>query len=207
MPVSTLTLVILRLFSISWFIQALISVVEVSTMFVMPEPGRIGYWNYALPLFMFALACASWFAGPLLSRLITRRYDTTLAIAGLSLEDLYTLAFVFLGLYFVLNSIAPSLNWVYHFFAIGSLPNPVADQRRSVYQLSSFADHPCCWVSRHAPRQAVGSPACSASRDQEDLTNRWRQPLAAVLSRSDFMREFLMFAMHAAASGASALSR
>jgi hypothetical protein len=33
------------------------------------------------------------------------------------------------------------------------------------------------------------------------------QPLAAVLSRSNFMREFLMFATLAAASGASAWSR
>ena len=86
---------------------------------------------------MSALAVASWFAGPLLSRLITRCYDTTIAISGLSLEDLYTFAFVFLGLYFVLSSIAPSLNWIHYFLAVGSLPNPVADQRKSVYQLSS----------------------------------------------------------------------
>ena len=39
------------------------------------------------------------------------------------------------------------------------------------------------------------------------LTNHWSQPLAAVLSRSNFMREFLMFATLAAASGGSVRSR
>lgn len=43
--------------------------------------------------------------------------------------------------------------------------------------------------------------------DPNHLTNRWRQPLAAVLSRFDFMREFPMFATLVPASGASALSR
>jgi len=39
------------------------------------------------------------------------------------------------------------------------------------------------------------------------LTNRWSQPLAAVKSTFDFMKQFLMFATRAAASGGSALSR
>jgi hypothetical protein len=39
------------------------------------------------------------------------------------------------------------------------------------------------------------------------LTNRWSQPLAAVLSTFDFMRLFSMFAVLAPASGGSAPSR
>ena len=39
------------------------------------------------------------------------------------------------------------------------------------------------------------------------LTNRWSQPLAAVKSTFDFMKQFLMFATRAVASGGSALSR
>ena len=40
-----------------------------------------------------------------------------------------------------------------------------------------------------------------------DLTNRWSQPLAVVKSRFDFMKQFSMFAVLAAASGGSAPSR
>jgi hypothetical protein len=44
-------------------------------------------------------------------------------------------------------------------------------------------------------------------RNPKHLTNRWSQPLAAALSTFDFMKQFLMFATLAAASGGSALSR
>jgi len=40
-----------------------------------------------------------------------------------------------------------------------------------------------------------------------DLTNRWSQPLAAVMSTFDFMKQFPVFATLAPASGGSALSR
>ncbi len=39
------------------------------------------------------------------------------------------------------------------------------------------------------------------------LTNRWSQPLAAVKSTFDFMKQFLKLATLAAASGGSAPSR
>jgi hypothetical protein len=39
------------------------------------------------------------------------------------------------------------------------------------------------------------------------LTNRWSQPLAAVMTRFDFMQPFQMFATLALASGGSAFSR
>ncbi len=50
---------------------------------------------------------------------------------------------------------------------------------------------------------ATSRGAWNASR----LTNRWSQPLAALKSASDFMKQFLMFATLAAASGGSAPSR
>jgi hypothetical protein len=39
------------------------------------------------------------------------------------------------------------------------------------------------------------------------LTNRWSQPLAAVMTRFDFIKQFPKFATLAAASGGSAPSR
>jgi hypothetical protein len=44
---------------------------------------------------------------------------------------------------------------------------------------------------------------CDAIR----LTNRWSQPLAAVKSTFDFMKQFFVFATLAPASGGSAPSR
>ena len=42
---------------------------------------------------------------------------------------------------------------------------------------------------------------------QKDLTNRWSQPLAAVKSTFNFMKQFSMLAVLAAPSGGSAPSR
>ena len=50
----------------------------------------------------------------------------------------------------------------------------------------------------------VQSPVCYHI---SHLTNRWSQPLAAVKSTFDFMKQFSVFATLAAASGGSALSR
>ena len=44
-------------------------------------------------------------------------------------------------------------------------------------------------------------------REHPDLTNRWSQPLAAVLSTFDFMKQLLEFTTLAPASGSSAPSR
>jgi hypothetical protein len=43
--------------------------------------------------------------------------------------------------------------------------------------------------------------------DELHLTNRWSQPLAAVLSAFNLMKQFSVFAVLAAASGGSAPSR
>ncbi len=43
-------------------------------------------------------------------------------------------------------------------------------------------------------------PASNIGKSRS-LTNRWSQPLAAVMSTFDFMKEFSMFATLAAASG------
>jgi hypothetical protein len=42
---------------------------------------------------------------------------------------------------------------------------------------------------------------------RRDLTNRWSQPLSAVMSEFNFIKQFPMFAALAAASGGSAPSR
>jgi hypothetical protein len=50
-------------------------------------------------------------------------------------------------------------------------------------------------------------PRTSPRDNAHRLTNRWSQPLAAVKSMFNFMKQFQMFATLALASGGSALSR
>jgi hypothetical protein len=55
--------------------------------------------------------------------------------------------------------------------------------------------------------QRFASSITFAVRALTGLTNRWSQPLAAVMTTFNFMKEFSMFATLAPASGGSARSR
>ena len=77
-------------------------------------------------------------------------------------------------------------------------PNPLRDAA----QIKCFLAASCSAL-RCLLRFAPSSRAWHASH----LTNRWSQPLAAVKSTFDFMKQFPMFAALAAASGGSAPSR
>jgi hypothetical protein len=48
---------------------------------------------------------------------------------------------------------------------------------------------------------------CESFMGATGLTNRWSRPLAGVMTRFDFMKQFSMFATLAPASGGSAPSR
>jgi hypothetical protein len=92
-----------------------------------------------------------------------------------------------------------------HRIPVMSLPNAVAVMQRQKEQrehhLIDFifvVFHACIVQFRSAVARA-----CHINR----LTNHWSQPLAAVKSTFDFMKQFRMFATLAAASGGSAPSR
>ncbi|HEY5037384.1 MAG TPA: hypothetical protein VII74_09660, partial [Chthoniobacterales bacterium] len=65
-------------------------------------------------------------------RLVSRGVDTSVSIGSLSRSDLYSFAFVFLGLFFVLSSFADVINWI-HYFATVSSEDP---RVKSLYQLT-----------------------------------------------------------------------
>jgi hypothetical protein len=91
---------------------------------------------------------------------------------------------------------------------VASVPSePFVQQLLSEGDLvrTPFRDHVGC-VLPLAGAQVFATELARLS-EQRDLTNRWSQPLAAVLSRFDIMKEFPMFAMLALASGGSARTR
>ena len=72
----------------------------------------------------------------MIARLVTRHHDGEVAIGALSRVDLYSFAFVFLGLYFILISIAPSLNWLHYFLKTSAIGSQ-SEARGSFYDLAS----------------------------------------------------------------------
>ena len=112
MPLNHVILVVVRLFSLliplhglRLFAQSRIQ----SGGYPTPESPA----SYGVMTLVFAciLAVALWKVAPLLARLVVGKHDIAVQLTGLSLEDLYRFAFVFLGLYFALSSLAPTLTW------------------------------------------------------------------------------------------------
>lgn len=68
---------------------------------------------------------------------MTRHHDGEVAVGTLSRVDLYSFAFVFLGLYFLLTSIAPALTWL-HYFLKTSAVGSESESHDSFYALASY---------------------------------------------------------------------
>ena len=67
-------------------------------------------------LFGIVAFCAYWLwqFSPFFARHITRGQDSTLDCGSLALSDLYTFAFLLIGLYFAVDSFGPSLSWFHY---------------------------------------------------------------------------------------------
>lgn len=140
MLTSTIVLIIMRLFSVQWLVQGLgmlaMGFVEISQM----NESRGGWFAAArfIPsLGVLLCSVIAWIAAPFLARFIARKYDAPVAVSGLSLQDLYSFAFVFLGLYFVLSSLADVLNWLHYALAVAASRGDFDPERnKSLYGLS-----------------------------------------------------------------------
>jgi len=138
MTASTIVLIVLRLFALDWMMQGVVMASSFTiSAGVMSEPKIILIY-YCSALLVLATSIALWFLAPRLGRWVVGKQDSVAQISGLTLEDLYSFAFLFLGLYFVLTSFAASINWVHYFLSVngqttGRMP---PQDRQNLYQLS-----------------------------------------------------------------------
>jgi hypothetical protein len=122
MLLSAIVLIVIRLFCLSWLVQGI--VMFASNRFVSDlGSSDLARWELLPPLLLLVMAVVAWFAAPRLARLISGRHDAVIPIPGLSLEQLYSASFVFLGLDFALGSLGELLNWFY-FFLLTHADNP-----------------------------------------------------------------------------------
>lgn len=92
--------------------------------------------SIAIVIFTSVLAVAFWQLSPWLARLLLGKRDVSVPITGLTLRDLYCFAFVLLGLYFALSSLAPALTWAHYTFVVAAQSaGPNLEERRSLYSL------------------------------------------------------------------------
>jgi hypothetical protein len=118
MPLADIVTVVIRLFAIQTLVQAvgLLASATASVRFSSPRPE---YVAYIPPAALLIIAIVEWALAAPIGRVVTRGHNPAVQLGTLSRQDLYTFAFVFLGLYFVLVSIAPTITWL-HYYLIWS---------------------------------------------------------------------------------------
>lgn len=137
MPLSSIVIVVLRLFAIQMVGKSF----DMALSFAAADAKRNfhppHYWvPYLVPVALLVFALFEWWLAPVIARLVTRHHDGEVAVGALSRLDLYSFAFVFLGLYFILTAIAPALNWLHYFLTTSSL-GPQSESQSSFYELAS----------------------------------------------------------------------
>ncbi|CAN5401404.1 hypothetical protein BH09VER1_BH09VER1_09140 [soil metagenome] len=139
MPLSTIVVIVLRLFALNWlFYDVYLWAVAVQSSLSDPRSPFLVVAGFA-PSFLLLLAIVLlWILAPRISRLVSPGVDPSVAFSDLTRYDLYCFGFVFLGLYFILSSFAEVINWTHYFATVahnGGMPDPEL-QRQSFYQLT-----------------------------------------------------------------------
>jgi hydrogenase-4 membrane subunit HyfE len=133
MPLSSIVVIIIRLFALNWFFTAVPLLLSAAAT---PPPHErtlsVVLTPYAPGGLLLIFAAGLGILSRAIARFVSRGVDTSVSIGSLSRADLYSFAFVFLGLFFILSSFADVINWI-HYFAM----DPGHDPRvHSLYQLT-----------------------------------------------------------------------
>jgi len=161
MPLKTLVVIALRLYAIYWLVDALSAILiyfPTFLAFMSQGPSGTGmqtlYSFILIPLGMLAFAVILWLLASRLSSAVTKGHDTQLTFTSLTREDLYRVAFVFLGLFFALSSIYSIVQTGYQFFAFDfPLPDSNPDKGRYLWPflghvLTMIAGFACVFGAR-----------------------------------------------------------
>ena len=114
MPLSCIVVIGFRMFVLYWLIRSVEMALAVTAAHAKSIQAPQDYWDYTAPVGLIILAALIWRFAPAISRLLARGYESTVAVPAVPRLDLYSFAFVLLGLYFALWSVAPAINWVHY---------------------------------------------------------------------------------------------
>jgi len=131
MPLSSIVVIVIRLFALNWLLTSASLLLSAGQ-----NPWTYGFLPYVPGIGLLVFTAALWVSARPIARVVSQGVDTSVSMGTLSRSDLYSFAFVFLGLFFILSSFADVINWI-HYFATVSHEDPRHDPRvRSFYQLT-----------------------------------------------------------------------
>jgi len=120
MPASSLAQILLRLYSLNLTIYGTIQLFIL--LFNWFGFGLLSIYEIGVPIIYLVVGLVLWFFSPYLCKLAAGKNDDAIKLDGVSEFQLYSTAFLCLGLYFALGRMGEVLSWI-HFFAAYNSPD------------------------------------------------------------------------------------
>lgn len=138
MPLSSLVVVVLRLFAVYWLIQSVTQSIMIGLTTSIVGFGKgPGMISYTIPIILILVGLPIFAFSVPLSRRITPDGDPMINFGALTLHDLYCFAFVLLGGYFFLSSISSTFTTLHAYVTMTrsmTAGNPM--QKTLFYQMA-----------------------------------------------------------------------
>ncbi len=165
MPLISIVTILLRLFSLSWFVQG-------AVMFATVAAARVTFRSqnimvFASPSFLVLLAILVFLFSQAIARLVTPAANDMVALGGIAPFALYCFALTFLGLYFILSSVGSALTHLHYYMLVARITHDNDPNREtSFYELAqpliTLAAGAACTL--FAPR--IARTLCAFQRKQ-----------------------------------------
>ena len=138
MPLSSIVVIVLRLFAANWLLTAVpLFLTAAATPLPRDRTAAAAVaFVYATPALLLIFTAVLWMLSGPVARFVSRGVDATVSVGSLSRSDLYSFAFVFLGLFFILSSVADVINWLHYFSTASAEAAREAPAIQNLYQLT-----------------------------------------------------------------------
>ena len=137
MPLSSIVIIVIRLFVLNSLLHDLTLWTSILLAPLSNERSASSIaMLYAPAVLLLVVISGLWILAPWIARLVSRGADATISLPSLSRYDLYSFAFVFLGLLFVLSSIAEAINWLHYLATVFHDTNGQDPRVQNLYQLT-----------------------------------------------------------------------
>lgn len=120
MHLQNLVIVFLRLLAVNFLLQSFLNVLPVAYRLTAPTsdlPESAGATGAPLGMMFAALAAGSliiWFLAGTIARLVTRGIPSEISLGSLNLVDCYSVAFMGVGLFYIVGYLSPFLIWSHY---------------------------------------------------------------------------------------------
>lgn len=117
MRIETLVVVVLRLLALDFLLRCAVQLTPLLMPYLISTHGAekpVVPWFIAGALIISAIAL--WLGAPLVARVVTHNVSSTISFGSMSLADCYSIAFIGVGLFYVVSHFPEVLNWGHYWF-------------------------------------------------------------------------------------------